>query len=517
MATAFLAGLFSPELCDIKLFDELYSGPLEDEKLLSFPDMLVLTGLNAAFDRMLQVTAYVRSKNKNAVVVAGGPAIRALPHYAKRFFDYCCTGDIEQLREVIEDAFGAEYVAASFLEKGWAIPRYDLAYWTTFMNYVESSRNCYFNCNFCSLTGENAKYQAYDIEYLRQQFTAQFMAAGKQRVVHFLDNTFASLDRDLLLDRFALLRAFWQEGYFEKWSAEVTSDFFLREENLELALHSGCLGLFCGIESFDHKTLLNFRKSHNTRLPQVEMIRNCLNAGITFLYGLVFDVTSRPVAELREELDFVVGNPEITLPSFITLAIPLLKSPFFYECLNAELFLPNIKLRDLDGTTLVLRPQGSLHDTVQFVRDLQTLRGYQLKIIQHMKNFYRLYRNKLAWDKMVLAQFNALLLCTPKLSTAASDLGRILLNGSEKPCRTFVGSTEPPDSCYRPAFWSFRPPSSASQRATRGVRPLRARRSIRRSMPRNRSARECLRVPAKASGVFRLTFEMRSRWSRKGR
>ena len=129
MTPAFLAGVFSSRLCEIKLYDEVYSGPLEDERILVFPDMLVLTGLNAAFDRMLQITAYVRTKNPKAIVVAGGPAIRALPTYSENFFDYCCTGDIEQLHEVIEEAFGRTYVSETFLETGWVIPRFDLAYW----------------------------------------------------------------------------------------------------------------------------------------------------------------------------------------------------------------------------------------------------------------------------------------------------------------------------------------------------------------------------------------------------
>ena len=85
MTAAFLAGLFSARNCDITLYSELYSGPLEDERLLSGIDMLVLTGVNTAFDRMLHLTAYVKSKNSKAVVVAGGSAIRALPEYSKKF------------------------------------------------------------------------------------------------------------------------------------------------------------------------------------------------------------------------------------------------------------------------------------------------------------------------------------------------------------------------------------------------------------------------------------------------
>jgi len=92
MAPVYLAGAFSAELCDIRIYNEQYSGPLENEQLFSWPDMLVLTGITVAFDRMLHLTAYARSKNAHVIVVAGGPPIRAIPRYSQRFFDYCCVG-----------------------------------------------------------------------------------------------------------------------------------------------------------------------------------------------------------------------------------------------------------------------------------------------------------------------------------------------------------------------------------------------------------------------------------------
>jgi hypothetical protein len=49
------------------------------------------------------------------IVVAGGPTIRALPLLAQRYFDYCCLGDIEELREVVDDAWGKEFVAEQML------------------------------------------------------------------------------------------------------------------------------------------------------------------------------------------------------------------------------------------------------------------------------------------------------------------------------------------------------------------------------------------------------------------
>jgi len=454
MTIAYLAGLFSPDLCDIRLYDEVYSGPLEDEKLLAFPDMLVLTGLNTAFDRMLHITAYVKTKNKKAVVVAGGPAIRALSRYSKQFFDYCCTGDIEQLSEVIEEALGEEYVAPSFREKGWALPRYDLAYWLKpqIVTYAESSRNCYFSCNFCSLTAEKAKYRTYEVQYLREQLEAQFATYGKQGVVNLLDNTFASPVRRHLVDKITLLRELREEGYFRKWSALVTSDFFVRDDNLDLAVNSGCLALFSGIESFDHNALVGFGKLQNTRFRQGKIIHQCLNAGIAFLYGLVLDPTSRPITELKAELNFIVENHEITLPSFVSVVIPLLKSPFFHECVHHKLFLPDIKLRDMDSTTVVLKPLDPIPDVVEFVREIQTLRGYRLRIVKRTKGFYSLYKKKLSPGAMALAQSNAFLLCTLRLLTARPDPKILLANGQRGCRRTYLGSTEPLDSVYKPAF-----------------------------------------------------------------
>ncbi len=446
MTTAYLAGAFCPSLCEIKLYDEVYSGPLESEALLSWPDMLVLTGLNTAFDRMLHLTAYARTKNRHVIVVAGGPAIRALPIYSQAFFDICCSGDVEQLCEVIQETFGKDYVSRDFWEKGWLIPRYDLAYWMTWIGYVESSRNCYCNCKFCSMAAERSKYQHYDLEYLRQQFKA----LGKRRVVIFLDNNFNCPNRRLFSQKIELIKELKSKKQFDFWCALVSGDFFQNGDNLKQIENSGCLSLFCGIESFDKQALTNFRKYQNVLLPQTELISRCLQAGITLYYGVVFDIVSRSVDDIQEELNFIISRPEITLPSFISLAVPLLKTPFFTECIQDERFLPNIKIRDMDGTTIIMKPRDSMSRTLQFVKEIQNLSSYKKKIIMHGLKFFRTYRRDLDFFQMGLALYNAFLLCTPKLTTIKSFPNVTPFNGNQG--RTFIGSTEPLDDVYKPAF-----------------------------------------------------------------
>ncbi len=437
---AYLAGAFNRELTDIRLYNELAGGPLMDEEMFAWPDMLVLTGMTSAFDRMRHLAAYVRTKSPHCVVVAGGPAIRSLPNLSRSFFDYCCSGDIEELQRVVREAFGADYVAESM------IPRFDLVNWTWLLGYVESSRNCNFKCSFCSLTGERLSYQTYDLDYLRKQLDA----LGRKMVIVFADNNFYGNDRSYFLAKLELLKEYWKKGAFRAWAALVTNDFFTRPENLQLVREAGCGSLFTGVESFDANVLRGFNKLQNLHLPQVEMIQNCLNAGIILNYGVIFDPTTRSLADINDEISFITGTPEITLPVFMNLTIPLLRTPYFYECVRDRRFLPNTKLRDMDGNTLIMQPRDPIENVIRFLQDLPTLKGYKARVMRHAAKFLRLYRRKLDPLCLAVAIGNAAFICLPALvHDHRSFLKREKL---KQPPRTYVTTTEPVGPLYEPFF-----------------------------------------------------------------
>jgi hypothetical protein len=437
MGPVYLAGACSP-LCDVRLYNEVSSGPLADAHLLAWPDMLVLTGLTNAFDRMLHLTAYARTRNPRVIVVAGGPPVRALPLLSRRFFDYPCAGDIEELREVIADAFGPPFAAEQM------VPRYDLADWLGSIGHVEGSRSCNFRCSFCSLTGEGREYQSYPLDDLERQI----LAMGRRKRLFFVDNNFYGTDRALFAARVDLLKRQWEQGSFKCWAALVTNDFFQRDENLARVRASGCEFLFSGVESFDVPWLRSVQKMQNVRCSQVDMITRCLDAGIMFAYGLMLDVTARRIADLRRELELVLGTPSIPLPAFLTLPVPLLGTPFFRECLAKGVFLPNAKLRDMDGTTLVLRPLEPLDETVAFLRDMLTLRGYRRRALAHSVGFVRRYRATLSPYQIATAMASVALLCAYEPTTMGP--WNWLTNRSRP--RTHVTTTEPLDAVYTPAF-----------------------------------------------------------------
>ena len=435
MGPVYLAGAFS-EACDVRLYNEVSDGPLEDAGLLGWPDMLVLTGLTNGFDRMLHLAAYARTRNPRVIVVAGGPPIRALPLLSRRYFDYACTGDIEELREVIREAWGATFAADEML------PRYDLASWIGSMGHAEASRACNFLCSFCSLTAEGGKYRSYPIEYVRQQIVAM----GRKKRLFFVDNNFYGAHRRSFEARVDLVDEMRQRGYFTDWGALVTNDFFYLDENLEKVQSAGCTLLFSGVESFDRAWLQDVNKLQNLRRSPVEMIVRCLEKGIMFAYGLILDVMTRRLADLRRELDFVVGTPEIPLPGFLTLPIPLLATPFFRQCLAEGAFLPRTRLRDMDGSTLVLRTLDPMEEVATFVRDVMALRGYRRRALRHAARFAYRYRSALSLTQLTLAMGSAGLLCAEGLITG---LG---FGAGGRLQRTHITSTEVLDPMYTPAF-----------------------------------------------------------------
>lgn len=433
----FLAGGFHAAHWDIKIHNEHSDGPLEDPELLAWPDLLVLTGLMTALDRMRHVTAYARTRNPKVLVVGGGHVARALPKLCASFMDVVCLGDVEEIRDVVSTLFGSAYASEDMT------PRFDLGYYIgRLVGYAESTRYCNFKCSFCTLSAERRKYDVQPIDSLQRQLRA----IGRKRILNFNDNNFFGSNRASFHERVACARQSCEAGQFGSWAALLTGDFFSDPSNLPLVKAAGCSALFSGVESFDVNWTASQNKKQNGLRDQVGMIRECLESGVVFLYGLMVDLNTRSIAEARRELDMVVSCSDITLPSYVSLTIPFPGTPFFYEKLDEGSILPGTRIRDLDSTTISLRPVDSLSEAAAFARDLQSMRGYRRRILKHSARFAWKYRRHLNADQMVLSLLNGLFLAAPLSGTLPARVG------ARAAPRTHVSTTEPLDLVYRPAF-----------------------------------------------------------------
>lgn len=439
VAPVLLAGYFSSENCEVKLYNEVNSGFLEiyHPELFNWPDMLVLSGLTAAFDRLLHVTAYARTANPSVIVAAGGHGVRALPTYARQFFDYACLGDVEEIADVIREALGPDYVADTFN------PRYDLAYWIKRLGYAESSRNCNFQCGFCSLTGVGLKYQVPPQNYL----DAQMENMGKRPIFFFQDNQIMGSGSENFRQRIGQFQRRRELGQFKYWSGFVTDTFFWEDENIRFASDTGCISVFVGVESFDDAAWLGeVNKKQNSRYKQSELLRRAIDGGVLVQYGLVYDPTRHSLAQMHRELDIICDDPEIPAPNFIFTAIPFPGTPFFRDCVEQELLLPNTDMRDLEGSTLSLRSEDSQDEVIDFIRRGRRFAGYRRRFLTHQARFLKRYSQSLNRDQKLLSTIAAAAIMAP---TAVLGPGA-LLRGKQP--RTHLSTTEIRDSVYTPCL-----------------------------------------------------------------
>jgi hypothetical protein len=433
-----LAGAFRANTVEIRLYSEFHDGPLLDRTLFGWPDMLVLTGVTSAFDRMRQLTAYVRTMSPRCVVVVGGPVARNLPVSAAEVFDYVCEGDVEELQSVARDVFGDFAVAEHFL------PRFDLLNWRSPVNYFETSRYCNFKCSFCALTGERRSYRSYDHAYIE----AQIRSAPRGKYAMFIDNNFYGNNRDIFLAKLDLLRSLWKERLFKGWVALVTWDFFKDDRNLEAVREAGCLGLFSGIESLNQAQLRRYRKKQNLVVPYLQSIQSCLEAGLVFSYGLIFDPTTQSIHAMRNELMFVTGEKRMPLPAFLSLAIPLLGTPMFHDCARNGSFLPLAKLRDMDGFTLMTRPLDPIDEVARFSKSLARLEGFGGRILSHCLGFYSNYRKSLSGRQMAHLLSNSARLIFPTIIHRRG----LPIRKSDEDQLTYLTTTQPLGPLYTPHF-----------------------------------------------------------------
>lgn len=437
LAPIMLAGAFDPAHCEVRIHNEVSGGFIEifAPDLLAWPDMVVFSGLTTTLDRMLQISAYMKTANPSVITVAGGIAARAFRRFLTPRFDYVCVGDVEEIREVIVDAYGASHAAEVLT------PRYDLADWLgPHIGYVESSRNCNFRCSFCSLTGEGHRYAPKGLEYLRRQITG----LGQRDLIFFADNQFHGGDPRFLHDRMNLLTELRAAGRFRYWTAFVTNTFFWNDDDVRRAAESGCFSLFVGVESFDEVWLKSVNKTQNSRYSQVDLIEKCCNAGILFQYGMVFDPTERTIESMHRELRLIADNPRIPAPNFIFMAIPLPGTPFFHDRNRRAMLLPNTRVRDLEGSTVAMKTLDPVEDVAHFLRTGKNFKGYRRRLVGHQARFLWHYRHSLNATQAVAS---TLCLGTTMAPAVMSNPRNAFVTRHP---RTHISSTDRLDCVYTP-------------------------------------------------------------------
>lgn len=439
MAPFYLAGYFNRDRVEVRVWDEVFDGTLLGSRLFDWPDLVVFTGLTSAFDRAHQLSAYFRHANPSVATAIGGPIARALPALCAEVFDYVSQGDVEDIVEIIRDSLDATCVSA----KG--APRFDLAKPSMGVGYLETTKNCNFACSFCSLTGEQREYTPHSDQSIAQQFDAMKNVLG----VMVLDNNFYGNSRASFRHRVEMIGDRWRKGQFRGWGALVTGDFFKQPENVELMAMNGCKAVFSGVESLDPAVLKTFNKKQSIMSDPQALTKICAEHGMFFDYGMIADFSQQTIADVDNQLNEILSNPDIPLPSLLTLTIPILGTPYFDAAAHEGRLMPNVCLSDLDGQKIVEWPREPLEKVVPFVADLLRFRGRKAALVRHAVNHAWRWRRHFDWDQTALALARPLHRFGGSIDVNVGGLRQMRQSFREPPL-TYCAMTDRLRSAYTP-------------------------------------------------------------------
>ncbi|MEW6108228.1 MAG: radical SAM protein [Nitrospirota bacterium] len=229
-------------------------------------------------------------------VIIGGFHATWMPDEAASHADAVVTGEAEAIwTEIIKDLkmnrLRKRYSAPSVsLLDGLPPARRDLlkkdGYF--FINTIQTTRGCPFDCDFCSVTAFYGRtYRYRPIEDIERELRG--ISGGANFLFIVDDNVTGNPSHAKKL--FEMLKR-----YPFKWLSQTSITFAENPELLELAKESGCYGMFIGFETLTQEGLDKLNKRFNRAEKYAELIKRIHDNGIgvqgSFIFGYDWDTKS---------------------------------------------------------------------------------------------------------------------------------------------------------------------------------------------------------------------------------
>jgi radical SAM superfamily enzyme YgiQ (UPF0313 family) len=216
-----------------------------------------------------------------------------MPDEAALHADAVVIGEAEGIwREIIEDArknsLKRLYAADAASDLGGLPPaRRDLlskdGYF--FINTVQTTRGCPFDCEFCSVTAFYGRtYRCRPLEDIERELRG---ISGGANFLFIVDDNITG-NPGYAKKLFELLKR-----YPFKWLSQTSITFAENPELLKLAQESGCYGMFIGFETLTQEGLEKLNKKFNRAEKYADHIKRIHDHGIgiqgSFIFGYDWD------------------------------------------------------------------------------------------------------------------------------------------------------------------------------------------------------------------------------------
>ena len=272
-------------------------------------DVVGITGFVIHKRRMFEIAEAFRRRGK--LVVAGGPFATLCPEELHDKVDVLFVGEAEYtwpqfVRDYEAGRWQTEYrqeEKPSMLDS--PLPRFDLLRVDRYRSMaIQFARGCPFNCEFCDIIVMYGRRP-------RTKSTAQVLAEVEAIHVLGVVNIFVVDDNFIGNKKEAkeLLRALaaWQEArhYPLEFMTEVSLNVAQDDELLALMKQAHFTTLFVGIESPRAASLLETKKTQNTREDIVTSVHRIQATGIEVMAGMIVGFDSDDPSIFEEQFQFI--------------------------------------------------------------------------------------------------------------------------------------------------------------------------------------------------------------------
>ncbi len=278
----------------------------EEDEPINFEydcDLVALSFMTASAIRAYQVAREFKRRGKT--VVMGGVHPTVLPDEALLFADSVVIGEAEGVwAQLLEDFENGRlkrkyHHPAPDLSK-YPLPRRDIIQYRNIykMTPVVTTRGCPYNCEFCSV---------------HEVFGRKLRHVPVDMVVRDINN--ADTPNIIFLDDNIMGRREYSKQLFraisplkKRWAGQASIGFVRDSELADLAVDSGCAGLFIGFETVSEEKMKTMPKMFNKLEETEKAIEKLQRKGIHVHASMVVGFDEDPESIFEDTIDFLIRN-----------------------------------------------------------------------------------------------------------------------------------------------------------------------------------------------------------------
>ncbi|MGA0199846.1 MAG: B12-binding domain-containing radical SAM protein [Prochlorotrichaceae cyanobacterium] len=317
-------------------------------------DVIVLSFFSGFAPEAYRLAQAFRQRGK--ITIAGGPHVTFAPEEALQFVDSVVIGEGESVwskiwQDIEDQQLQRQYHGTSLPLTDIPTPRYDLLppqY--VVRRVVQATRGCPFQCSFCTVPTLNPGFRTRPIAaVLKDIGYNDFPWWWQRKLVWFWDDNLTANRPYIkaLLREMIPLKKWW----LTQASLDITQD----DELLDLMRDSGCIGIFFGLESFGHASLIDAEKRQNKVEDYHTKIKKLHDRGISVMAGFISGLdgdTPDSIRDMAKQIEEI----GVDVP-FLSILTPFKGTRAYAKLLENDRLRPGLGWEFFNGYNVTFTPQ----------------------------------------------------------------------------------------------------------------------------------------------------------------